>query len=295
MMKKHCLVPALLLLASALSGQQFPENPPYVHQMPAPFARFSSAEVLKAVFPSYDPKTERQAEFPNQERQPAFAGLLRAQTWNSGGGRYLVVFAGIAAEDDFRILCGACLTYGLLAVLREDQGKIVLVARQETGSFDWAGKDEPDRVSGPADAIWFTGNEEVRLDLAPYKLTRDERLIGVRSETTRPFMHTTDLKLYRMAGKTLRKVFEGEVEDWPHPDHRKGSVERTTAILSSKPTGKYYDLMIDRTEIYCPVPPGDSDLDDEDCTLRLKGAKRTGRQQERWRFDGEKFVRVSRQ
>jgi hypothetical protein len=296
MMKKRWLVPALFLMASALSAQEdLTDFPPYLHQMPAPFARFSSAEVLRAVFPSYAPKTERQAEFPNQERQPAFAGILQAQTWNAGGGRYLVVFAGIAAEDDFRIMCGACLTYGLLAILREDQGRIVLVARQETGRFDWAGKDEPDKVSGPSDALWFTGNTEVRLDLAPYKLTRDERLIGVRSETTRPFMHTTNLELYRMTGKTLRKVFEGEVEDWNHPSEfaLMGPIDRTTAILSSKPARKYYDLVIDRIEIRCPEPPEDSELDDADCTLKLKGAKKTGRQQERWRFDGEKFVQVS--
>jgi hypothetical protein len=295
MMKKRWLAPALLLLASALSAQEATDLPPYLHQLPAPFSRFSSAEVLKAVFPSYDPKTERQAEFPNQERQPAFAGILQAQTWNTGGGRYLVVFAGIAADDQFRIMCSVCLTYGLLAVLREDQGRIVLVARQEAGPFEWAGKDEPDKISGPLDAIWFTGNEEVRLDLAPYKLTRDERLIGVRSETTRPFMHTTNLELYRMTGKTLRKAFEGKVEDWNHPNGQLliGPVDRTTAILSSKPAGKYYDLVIHRTEILCPEPPDDSILDDEDCTLRLKGTKRIGQQQERWRFDGTKFVQVS--
>lgn len=289
-MKISWLAPALLLLASTLSGQEITDSPPYLHQLPAPFSRFSAADVLQQVFPSYDPKTERQAEFPNQERQPAFAGILQAQTWNVGGGRYLVVFAGIAADDQFRIMCSVCLTYGLLAVLREEQGRIVLVARQETGSFEWGEKDEPDRISGPTDAIWFTGNMDVRLDLAPYKLTRDERLIGVRRETIRPFLHSTELQLYRMTGKTLRKVFEGEVDDWNHPDDHPlvGPVDRTTAILSSKPAGKYYDLLIQRIRIRCPEPP-----DDDDCTLRLKGAKRIDRQQERWRFDGTKFVRVS--
>jgi len=295
MMKKPWLALSLLLVASALSGQEItdePPYPPYLHQMPAPFARFSSVEILRAVFPSYEPKTERQEEFPNQERQPAFAGILQAQTWNAGCGCYLVVFAGIAAEDGFRTMCGACLTYGLLAVLREEKGPIVLVARQETGAFEWGEKDEPDRVSGPTDAIWFTGNEEVRLDLAPYKLTRDERLIGVRSETIRPFLHTTNLQLYRMAGKTLRKVFEGEVDDWSHPNGQllPGPVDRTTAILSSMPAGKYYDLVIDRTEIRCPEPPDDQDFNDADCTLKLKGAKKTDRRQERWKFDGTKFV-----
>lgn len=279
---------ALLLPSTSAIAEEIPDSPPHVSSLPSPFTKFSVDDVLAQVFPSYDQKTGRQSEFPDQEDKPAEVAILEAKPWNMKAAKYLVVFVEIGAEKDtIHMLCGGCLTYGLLAVLREDHDRIVLVARQETGPFEKAEHPEDGQIGGPTKAIWFSGHSSISLDLAPYKLTRDERLIGVRDEFSHMLMWSANLRLFRVVGRTLKLVFEGDVADRTYHDDANGPIEKTTAVLSSKPAGRFYDLVVDSTTIHCPANPEDGDLD---CTPRHKGMKTIGRQRESWAFDGEKFV-----
>jgi hypothetical protein len=279
---------ALLLTSTSVIAEEFPDSPPHVSSLPSPFTKFSADHALAQVFPSYDRKTGRQSEFPDQEGKPALVAILEAKPWNTKAAKYLVVFVEVGPDENtFHLLCGACLTYGLLGVLREDHDRIVLVARQETGPFKKAEHPADGEVGGPSKAIWFSGHSSISLDLAPYKLTRDERLIGVRDEYSHMLMWGANLQLFRVVGRALKLVFEGEVVDRTYHDDGNGPIEKTTAVLSSMPVGRFYDLVVDRTTIRCPTDPENDDLD---CTPRHKGMKTVERQWERWTFNGEKFV-----
>ena len=260
---------------------------PALGQFPPPFTRFSDTDVLRQVFPTYDHKIGRQFEFLNQEQYPARAKVLEAKPWTAGGKKYLVVFALIAADDTaYDNLCGNCATYGLLAVLREERGRLSLVARQEAGPYLHASNPEDGELSGPTEALWFSGHDSVSLDLAPYRLTRDETLIGVRTEHMwLPAMDwETHLQLFRIVGSTLKPAFEGPVIERAYQGSFavNGPVEKTTAILSSQPAGRFHDLVIDRTTFRCPVD------DNFDCDS--KNMTKIRQKRERWMFDGEKYV-----
>jgi hypothetical protein len=287
----------LLLVLRVTVGavaDESPADPPYITHLPIPFSKFSPDDVLAQVFPSYDRKISRQSEFYNQENQPALVVILEARPWTLPGKKYLAVFIEVGADDgSIQTLCGACITYGFTAVLRENHGKIALVARQETGTYVQAKNTEAHRVDGPPDALWFTGHDHVSLDLAPYKLTREERLLGVRMEHMwlPAGMWDTDLLLFRIVGRTLKPVFRRPVIERHYQNLAAGPLEKTTAVLSSVPAGRFYDLRIDRTTLHCPG--SDDDDADFDCTLRHRGAKRIGRRQERWSFNGEVFAITS--
>lgn len=275
---------AFFLISAPAVSQDIAEYDTAVRQLPPPFAKFSPADVLAQVFPTYDPKTGRQSEFPNQEQKPALVKILEAKPWTAGGKKHLVVFVQVAANDyDHETVCGGCLTYGLLAVLRENQGRIELTARQDTGPYILA-KDRNDggEMSGPLGALWFSGHAVVSLDLAPYRLTRDETLIGARTEHIWQSIWGTHITLFRMVGRTLKPVFEGFVVERDYQAYPEGPVDKTTAILSSQPAGRFHDLVVDRTTFRCPLD------DNLDCDSESKTKVRQKR--ERWTFDGEKYV-----
>jgi hypothetical protein len=285
----------VLLIAVGARSVQAQDDLPGVNHLPAPFSKFSSADVLAQVFPSYDRERNRESEFPNEEGKPALVKIVEAKPWTAAGQRHLVVFVEIAVMDgSYESLCGNCLDYGLLAVLREDGGKLALVARQETGPYSPAKHPEDGEVGVPPGATAFSGHDQVTLDLAPYRLTADETLIGVRTEHI--WMPASDwgthLEFFRIVGGKLKSVFETTVINRKYPDGNTGPVVKTTAILSSKPAGRFHDLLIDRSTIRCPGTPESAGGDDGDwdCSPERKNATRVGRQQERWRFDGAKFV-----
>jgi len=256
---------------------------PAVGQFPPPFTRFSDADVLRQVFPTYDHKIGRQFEFLNQERYPALVKVLEAKPWTVGGKKYLVVFTLIAADDTaYDSLCGGCMTYGLLAVLREEKGRLSLVARQEAGPYRRASKSEDGELSGPTEALWFTGHQVVSLDLAPYRLTRGETLIGVRIEHSWQGIWGTRINLFRIVGRTLKPIFEGFVVERDYQAYPEGPVEKTIAILSSQPAGRFHDLVVDSTTFRCPLD------DNLDCDT--KNSTKIGQKRERWMFDGKKYV-----
>ncbi|HKI01028.1 MAG TPA: hypothetical protein VKK31_03525 [Thermoanaerobaculia bacterium] len=271
MKRSACLLIGLLTATGAMAAES--KNP----------------GILARVFPSYSAATNRQSEFTNREGKPALVKVVDAKPWKAGGKRYLVAFVEIVDDDSsFDSLCGNCMDSGLLAVLKEEKGKLALVARQEAGTQAKAPAE--DEASGPSEAVFFSGHDQVSLDLAPYRLTRDETLIGVRIEHMwLPALRwETHLQLFRIVGGTLTPVFETPVVVREYPEND-DSVVKITTTLSTRPSGRFHELVADRVTIRCPMMTTQERSIDEDCTPERKGVVRVGRQRERWSFDGKKF------
>lgn len=268
--------------------------------LPPPFSRFSAGEVLGQVFDRYDAATGRVAGILNDGEKPAPVRVLEAKPWHANNEARLVVLAEIAAdEQQFSEpggLCGGCAAYAVLAVLRRDGERLILVARQ-----DLPARSVP--VSAPSDAderdpfapLFYTGHHTgVSLDLAPYRLSAGETLVGVRlTELWAPaFTHSTELQLLRVEGRRLRRVF-GELvveREWETPARgEKLTLEETTSTLSLRPTrGPFNELVVSKTTLRCTDFNGDYG-----CGPGPELARMKGRRTEVWRFDGRRFYETS--
>lgn len=153
--------------------------------------------------------------------------------------------------------------YTPLAVLRTDGTHLSLVARQDLPRH--SSIDDSEEISEAFGSLSYGGHESIAFDLAPYRLTDQEMLIGVRIENmwlAAPFWQTR-LLLFRVEDKRLRKVFEAPVIDREYPNaHKDGPqiVFKTTSTLSTGAnSGQYYEFLVRKKTIEC------RENDDGDC------------------------------
>lgn len=278
------------------------DAPPESVRLPRPFARFTAAEVLAEVFDGYDAATGRVAGIPDERGKPALVRVTEAKPWYVNGEERLVVLAELSAYDEHFSgtmgLCGNCVAYPLLAVLRRDGRRLSLVARQDVPrSSDPRREPEGgDEERDPFAPNFRTGHDfGPRLDLAPYRLSKDEMLIGVRLEHMYipAATHSTGLELFRVEGRRLRRVFDELVveREWdaPRTRGRASTIDKTTSVLYARPSrGEFNELVVGKTTVRCV----DKDRDD-DCGTAREPARVTGRRSEVWRFDGEKFYQTT--
>jgi hypothetical protein len=264
--------------------------------LPRTFSRFSANDVLGRVFDGYDSATGRVASILNEQQRPALVRINEARLWRVEGQEYLIVLIELAA-DDYQVsreggLCGACATYALLAVLKQENNNLQLVAKQTAPASSVVSNGPPD-----ADPLFdrygpemYTGHSSLSLDLAPYRLNTQETMVGVRQEHiwTPAEVYSTSLRLYRIEGERLRAVFEDLVIDREYPGEqmREGrTVLKTVSTLMTVPSrGEYYDLVINKVTFRCSDRNGDDDCSSQDGVVQ-----RVRNQREIWRFDGERF------
>lgn len=264
-------------------------------RLPPAFSQFSASDVLGEVFEDYNPATGRVASLLNEDQRPSLVRIDEAKLWRAGNGDFLVVLVGIASHDeDFGEggLCGSCGTYTPLVVLRRNGNALSLVAKQSTRPYS-APSREPDRdAPDPSEAISYTGHHlSVSLDLAPYRLSSQEMLIGVRLEYMwlPALTYNTTLLLFRIEGQRIRQVFAETVIDREYSDRLpyEGTIIKTVSTVSSVPTGsQFYDLAINKTIVNCINRNDDADCGSGDRITRVR------RRRELWRFNGERFIRV---
>jgi hypothetical protein len=262
-------------LAQPAAQAEVPRSAP----LPPAFSGFSAGDVLARVFDGYDRNTGRVASILNEEKNPAHVSIKEAMAWR---------VAGQAQADG--TVCGNCAAYRLLAVLTVQDTALTLVARgrpPKTSSGDDPVDDNDD------DAIFVTGHSRLSLDLAPYRLSGTEMLIGLRSEhmwiPARTFTET--LELYRIEGQRLRSVFTGVVADRKYPDDLDGGpvpIVKTASTVASVPSKQpFNDLRITTTVVRCI-----DRNEDWDCKARDEPLRRTRTTSALWRFDGKEFTLV---
>jgi hypothetical protein len=146
--------------------------------------------------------------------------------------------------------------------------------------------DDSEEISEAFGSLSYGGHESIALDLAPYKLTDQEMLIGVRIENmwlAGPFWETR-LFLFRVEDQRLRKVFEAPVidRDYPNADkNRPQMVLKTTSTLSTVAnSGQYYELLVKKKTIKYRENEGG------DCDSNIASVKPVKTATEVWRLTG---------
>ena len=266
-------------------------------KLPIDFRSFTNGDVLQAIFTDYDGKTGRVASILNDENKPALVRIDQAKPWRVGRQANLVVLvelAGIDEQFDEEYgLCGGCVAYAMLAVVKREGNRLALIAKQRAPASAVISDEEPTEDSkevpfNPFDAVMFSGHDELSLDLAPFRLNSKETLIGLRSDHSWMGDRSTNLSLYRIKGAELKEVFSEFVVDWEYPNKNKsiGSLVLKTVSVISTPTATtgYRPLLIRKTKYRCIDRDDDGDCGPHDGTiLTLKSTR------ERWNFDGEKY------
>jgi hypothetical protein len=289
------VVVALVLLAAVCAFAQDDAAPRPAHaKLPRQFDAFSADDVLGRVFDGYDPRTGRVAGLLNDDKRPTLVRIREARAWDARGREQLVVLIDLAGSDyDFKDLCGNCAMYSLLAVLKREGTRLSLVARQDVPAS--SGFEEAGPASDPFGLFLISGHDtSVRLDLAPYRLSDGETLLGVRREHMwLPAQdYSTDLSLYRAEGARLRQVFYAPAveRDYPSGTLKGSPLLKTTSLVSPRPGGgKFYDLFVEKTTVRCVIPD-----DDADCGTTRTPARVVKRATEVWSFDGKSFQRADR-
>jgi hypothetical protein len=292
---------ALVLVAAACAFAREDEAPRPTHaKLPRQFANFSADDVLGRVFDGYDPRTGRVAGLLNDEKKPTLARIREARAWNARGREQLVVLVDLARSDyDFQDLCGNCAMQSLLAVLNREGTMLSLVARQDVPASSDFEEASPASNESPPDEPFapfiISGHDtSVRLDLAPYRLSNGETLLGIRREHMwLPAQdYSTSLALYRVEGARLREVLYAQVVERDYQrDTLKGSpLLKTTSLVSTRNNGgEFYDLFLEKTTVRCVIPD-----DDADCGPSRGTASVVKSMTEVWSFDGKSFQRTDR-
>lgn len=253
-------------------------------KLPGQYSRFTENDVLAKIFDGYDPTTKSVSSIPDGENKATKVTILEAKPWRTAGNLYLVVLTSLGDPQ----MCGNCAMYTPLAVLNTDGTSLSLVARQDLPRH--SSIDDSVEVSGVFGSLSYGGHESIAFDLAPYRLTDQEMLIGVRIENMwlAASFWQTRLLLFRVEGRRLRTVFEAPVIDRDYPNARKNGpqiVLRTTSKLSTVANGgQYYELLVKKETIKC------RENDDGDCDSNSASVKPVKAATEVWRFDGEKFA-----
>jgi len=178
--------------------------------------------VLQAIFADYNHRTGRAASILNDENKPALVRLSQAKLWRVDGQPNLVVLVELAGSDSqFDAedgLCGGCVAYAMVAVVKSDGDRLELMAKQRSPASAVINGDEPANDSkkipyNPFDPVMFSGHDELSLDLAPFRLNSKEMLIGLRDTHDWMGDYQTILNLYRIEGTNLREVFNSTVID----------------------------------------------------------------------------------
>src|SRR5689334_16268732 len=86
-------------------------------QLPGQYSRFTEDDVLGKIFDDYDPTAKSVSSIPDSENKPTTVSLLEAKPWRTAGNVYLVVLTNLG---DPQALCGNCVMYTPLAVLKTD-------------------------------------------------------------------------------------------------------------------------------------------------------------------------------
>ncbi len=291
-LERETLSLVVILLMSSICRAQAVDRPDESHksnQLPGQYSSFSEADVLGKIFDGYDPTTKTVSNIQNSENKPTKVWILEAKLWYLHGDEYLVVLTGLAGRSE--LPCGNCTMDTPLALLNKDGNGLSLVARQDLPRSYVS--DEP--VSEIFGALSYTGHESISLDLAPYRLTDREMLIGVRIEhmwLPAP-IYDTNLLLFRVDKRRLRKVFQAVVIDREYPNaHQDGPrvLFKTNSTVSTiRGNEPFYELVVRKATFKC-VENDDGDCDSEDALV-----KQVKTQTEVWRFDGEKFNLEPRQ
>jgi hypothetical protein len=263
---------------------------PKSQKLPRAFTAFSNDDLLKKIFPDYDARTGRVASRLNEAKQPSLVRINQARLWWVDKQEYLVTLVDIAGHDSlFTDLCGNCGMFAVLAVLKKENNQLLLVARQQTPKYSMPA----DFFSNHIDAIFYTGHAvSVSLDLAPYKLSSKEMLIGFRIEHMWLPARTWDvyLALYRIEGNNLREVFNEAVVERRYPsEYPRGEIIKTVSELSPILNGaKFYNYEIRKTITHC------LDHDDDDCGSKSDKIKQVKTQTELWQFNQTRFEKVKK-
>jgi hypothetical protein len=232
----------------ALRAAQAPAwNLDQARPLPAPFSFATGRDALARIFPSYSPTDGTVRTLRTDAGRPAHVGVLEAKPWYANGSRYLVVLVGREAYDGIfgTTLCGGCGESYSIALLRAAGSKLQLVARTPESTT---------KVPARELELFVKGDGDVALDLAPYRLTPTETLIGIRTYWSVPGAYFTEyVQLFRVTGSRLRMVVEVVVGCCRAPFALPSeSVEQGTIEIVPGPRG-YNDLLVVTKVFKCPL------------------------------------------
>ncbi len=231
--------------------------------LPPPFDHFTACTVLKAIFPDYEPTTEKAASSVGTVRIDA------VRRWDFRGRSLLAVlfYRGADAEAEF---VGGDFVAAYLAVVESTGVNLTRVA----------GPIEPWR---PGEDVYAMNGQAV-FDPAEYAFTSEEPLLAVRVPWRLAMMGTsTDLFLLRLDGGELRVVFNHEVDLYANGMGQEEDDDvKSTVVVVPRQSGPN-DLSLRTTETRCHSV---EDSDEPACgTPRSVGVQQ-------WRFDGMAYRRI---
>jgi hypothetical protein len=204
--------------------------------LPAPFAEATVCEVLKAIYPDYDPATERSVAAGGAVRADRVALVPSPE----GPRLAVVLYRGEQAELD--MLCGACRADGHLFLVGLTAGRLALVARG-------------------TETIGHGGYENSLRFSAPIEVREGESLLtleAVHAAGTAPARHV--LHGFRLVGPELRRVLR-----WRSAASGLGAGDQhvTVSALPTPTRGPkpLADLRFPWRRRVCPFDPEDSPSD----------------------------------
>jgi hypothetical protein len=253
-------------------------------RMPAPFSFATADDALAATYPSYVRSLGIARELRTTDGNAAHVSILEAAPWYSGGKPFLVVAVARQTSAEVRegFLCGGCWERFAVAVLAERDNALHLVARTHDD-----GPTEADPVPGGVEPdLSFKGDGETSLDLAPYRLSRRETLIGLRntwSVTGGSF--STTLVLFRIVGNDLKGVAEIPIAGGTEVPEK--TLDHGTVLVTPGP-GPYDDLRVITRHWNAT-----SGLGDEYYYDLIPSVKPAGSDVSTFRFDGVRFKQIA--
>ena len=243
--------------------------------LPAPFAFASRSEALAAIFPSYQRQLGTEASIKTIEGHPAHIGVLEAKPWIASGTTQLVVLVGLEGYDKMfgNMMCGGCYEGYVVALLRRNGDHLVVAGRSAL----------PIRSGEYFEGTMVKGDGEVALDLAPYRLTETEMLIGVRNTwSATGGYYGEDLELYRVQSARLAMVARLSVGGGQYYHE-----QQEATVESTQGGGKYYDLLIVNRAMVCALPAG------KPCMQPTKPVKPYPSATQTYRFDGKVYREIT--
>lgn len=180
----------ILYSISAVAAQDSDEV-----KIPAPFDKYTDVELLRQLYPDYDPRTRLLGKgIVDDEGRQLGGELYGAKIWKGEGrAKLLVMVETYTPEKGKRPDYGAA-AYGIdVALFDIKRGRLTLAAKLRNASS-------------------HTGHSWVNFDLAPYGVKRGLVALGLRWGYSHMGEEKSALSLFIRSGTIFRLIFEREMD-----------------------------------------------------------------------------------
>ena len=231
---------------------------------PSPFERFTTCDVVEAIFPDFDRTTQRSTAVG-----PVRVEALRR--WDAGGRSLLAAIYYTGEQAEMPFLCGSCRVTPHLGVVERNGNSLVLVGKP---AQPWHPAEEDEAV--------FDG--QAQFDTSEFAIA-GETVIPVLVSWSNGMMGAyQNLTLYRLVSNGLVPVFEYRVRWQANGMGTEDDEEvRSTVTVEPHANGPA-DLMVSTVDVRCKPSEGNPEV------RKCAAPRKVGA--ERWRLEGDAYRRI---